>query len=88
MKIYADDTKLLARMLNDNDKNILQNDLDEALKLSKEWLMDFNIDKCLVMHYDLYNNKNQYSLNEKILPSSDSERDLGVVFSTDLKWSE
>ena len=88
MKIYADDTKLLARMLNDEDKKILQNDLDEALKWSKEWLLDFNIDKCLVMHYGLHNNKNQYSLNGKILPGSDSERDLGVVFNTELKWTE
>jgi hypothetical protein len=43
-----------------------------------------DLNKCLVMHYGLHNNKNQYSLNGTTLPDSDSERDLGVVFNTEL----
>ena len=88
LKIYADDTKILSKMRDSEDQKTLQMDLDEALKWSKEWLLDFNIDKCLIMHYGTNNKENQYQMDNKILPKSISERDLGVVFNRNLKWKE
>jgi hypothetical protein len=29
----------------------IQSDLDNAYEWTQEWLLKFNIDKCLVMHY-------------------------------------
>ena len=88
LKIYADDTKILSKMRDSEDQKTLQMDLDEALKWSKEWLLDFNIDKCLIMHYGTNNKEYQYQMDNKILPKSGSERDLGVVFNRNLKWKE
>ncbi len=88
LKIYADDTKILSMMRNTDDQKTLQMDLDEALKWSKEWLLVFNIGKCLIMHFGTNNKENQYKIDNKILPKSGSERDLGVVLNRDLKWRE
>jgi ribonucleases P/MRP protein subunit RPP40 len=41
LKIYADDTKIFSMMRNTDDQKTLQMDLDEALKWSKEWLLEF-----------------------------------------------
>ena len=49
-KLYADDTTLYRNINNTNDSLILQNDLNEILNWSKMWLMEFNTDKCFVMH--------------------------------------
>ena len=40
------------------------------------------------MHYGTNNKENQYKMDNKILPKSGSERDLGVVFNRELKWRE
>ena len=38
------------------------------------------------MHYGNNNNKSPYLINGKKLTISDTERDLGVIFNTNLKW--
>ena len=48
--------------------------------------LKFNIDKCLVMHYGFNNKKYPLYINGKQLVESDLERDLGIMFSTSLKW--
>ncbi|CAF1105363.1 unnamed protein product [Brachionus calyciflorus] len=54
---------------------------------SKQWLMDFNEEKCVVMHYGSSNNNYEYFLNNHKLTESNQEKDLGVVFTKDLKNS-
>lgn len=51
-------------------------DLDDAYKWTQKWLLKFNIDKCLVMHYGLINKKYLLYINVKQLVESDLERDL------------
>ena len=48
-------------------------------------LIKFNIKKCVVMHYEHYNKKDHFFIYGIQLKVSDSKRDLGVIFSTDLK---
>ncbi|CAF1098506.1 unnamed protein product, partial [Brachionus calyciflorus] len=36
---------------NENDLSNLQEDLNNLHEWSKQWLMDFNEDKCVAMHY-------------------------------------
>ena len=85
-KLYADDTKLLSEMVTEESALNLQRDLDFVLNWRQDWLIKFNINKYMVMHHG-HNNENRHFFTEKRqLHESDTERDLGVIFSTDLKW--
>ena len=64
----------------------LQSDLDLALRWTQEWLVKFNISKCTVMHYGSNNKKFPLFINGHQLSSTESERDLGVFFTNNLKW--
>ena len=88
VKLYADDTKLLSRVNDLNCQISLQNDLDKAYEWSKTWLVEFNLIKCLVMHYGSNNPNFKYRINNHELAVTSSERDLGVIFSPDLKWKQ
>ena len=50
MNLYADDAKIGRQIVNDSDKDVLQQDLDELEKWAKKWQMMFNPNKCKVMH--------------------------------------
>ena len=49
--------------------------------------MAFNTNKCKVMHVGRTNQKFSYVMNGQILDTVDSEKDLGVMISFDLKSS-
>jgi hypothetical protein len=86
VKLYADDTKLLADVSSHEGKMSLLSDLDKISSWSKDWLVKLNASKCKVMHFGSRNNKYQYRLNERLLEETKTERDLGVCISNDLKW--
>ena len=50
--------------------------------------MDFNVNKCGVMHVGKRNVEFQYQMNDGWIKSVDEERDLGVLVSKDLKFSK
>ena len=50
--------------------------------------MEFNSDKCQVMHIGKKNLNCQYVLNNITLKSTESERDLGVLVDNQFKFSE
>ena len=85
VKIFADDTKLYGSASNYTE---LQNDLDSLVKWAKDWELTFNVDKCKVMHYGQNNNNHEYTMDGKILKSTEDECDLGVIFQKDLKFSK
>ena len=85
-KLYADDTKILNEMLSSASTLSLQSDLDLAFKWTQDWLVKFNISKCMVMHFGRNNKKSPLYINEKKLNITESESDLGVIFSSNLKW--
>ena len=88
-KLYADDTKLLSKVEDIiNNENSLQKDLNEASEWSRKWLLGFNSSKCVIMHYGNNNPHVKYTLNGVELKESDCERDLGVYFSSNLKWKQ
>ena len=47
----------------------------------------FNIDKCSVMHIR-HSMQSNYSMSNQQLPTTDQQRDLGIIFSKDLKWQK
>ncbi len=83
-KLYADDTKIISKVSQIENENSLQKDLDTASEWSSNWLIRFNTDKCLIMHYGTNNPETEYELNGLKLKKSDYERDLGVNFETNL----
>ena len=86
IKLYADDTKLMGKISNLNDSTYIQEDLNQLVNWSQKWLIKFNYNKCMVMHYGNKNPHNEYTMAGNKLKKSNVERDLGVIFSTDLKW--
>ena len=87
VKMFADDTKLYTNICNENDTDILQQDLVKLSDWSQKWCLSFNADKCKVMHIGPNNPKVQYSMNNKTLATTNSEKDLGVYTSDDMKPS-
>ena len=86
MNMFADDGKLLKKIVNLDSCKELQDDLNKLQEWSNKWLMNFNTSKCKVMHMgkSKFRPKYEYTLNGKILQVSDKERDLGVNITPDL----
>ena len=85
MILFADDTKLYRKIESEEDSHILQRDIDNLYLWSKDWLMEFNKDKCKTIHYGHGNQCIRYNIDETIL--NVKEKDLGVIMSSDLKPS-
>jgi hypothetical protein len=84
---FADDTKLCKSVNTAEDTEILQKDLDKLHEWSSEWQMQFNVEKCSVIHAGRNNKQHTYRLGVKYLRSSDQERDLGVLMDNSAKFS-
>src|SRR5207244_3360019 len=67
---------------------ILSGDLVILQNWSQNWQMEFNTDKCRVMHIGKKSLNNQYVLHNNILKPTVSERDLGVLVDKSFKFSE
>ena len=85
ISLFADDLKLVTSC---SQHSSAQHDINELNKWEKEWLLSFNVKdgKCKVMHIGKKNPKNAYIMNEEVLPTTNTEKDLGVTTSCDLKW--
>lgn len=84
---FADDTKLGGKALTSEDCEVIQSDLDKLSAWSRKWLLEFNKDKCKVMHVGYNNKKYNYSLQGRNLIKSSEEKDLGIKITSDLKSS-
>jgi ribonucleases P/MRP protein subunit RPP40 len=85
---FADDTKLCKGIANLMDVENLRADLDTLSKWSKDWQMEFNIEKCSVIHIGAKNEGNKYSLCNRDLRVSNKERDLGIIMDDELKFTD
>ena len=47
---FADDTKVGRKVMDDTDRHLLQQDLDNLSQWSQDWQMQFNAVKCKVLH--------------------------------------
>ena len=91
MKLYADDSKLLSIVNDWSDASVLQGDLDSISEWMNDCRMKFNNTKCKVIHYGKQNLIFEYLVKDEngrigFLEKSRSERDLWVIFSTNLNW--
>ncbi|CAF0772997.1 unnamed protein product [Brachionus calyciflorus] len=82
-KEEINDTKVIGQVDDIGKPSTLQKDLDYLNEWSKKWLMEFNEEKCVVIHYGSSNQKCQYLLGStetghKLFESA-KEKDLGVI---------
>jgi len=74
---FADDTKVFCRISEVQDCEILQKDLASLQKWTEDWQMQFNVEKCKVMHIGKHNPEFRYTLLDKQLETVNEEKDLG-----------
>ena len=84
---FADDTKGGKKIQSEDDARKLQDCLSQLVDWANKWGMAFNVDKCSVLHFGNKNQKFKYEMNGKTLNSIDTERDLGVLVSSNLRPS-
>ena len=68
-KLYA----YMSEMHSSVSTTSLQSDVDSALKWTKDWLVKFNISKCMVMHYGFSNKKSPLFIDGHQLITTESE---------------
>jgi ribonuclease P/MRP protein subunit RPP40 len=82
---FADDTKLVSRVLHDKERNEVRNDLDKLMNWSSTWKMPFNVEKCKIMHVGNGNLNCNFVLWEKWLDVVSEVSDLGVLYTDSFK---
>ena len=88
IKIFADDAKTSNEINSFEDSVTLQNSLDGLSSWTEKWGVGFNCDKCGVMHLGKNNPNYNYTLNNKPLNVTVSEKDLGVHVDPLLKFED
>ena len=83
---FADNTKIFHGISGVQDCDILQRDLISLQKWSKDWQMQFNVDKCKVMHTGKHNPHLKYSMAKTELKQY-MKTSFGVLISEDVKPS-
>ena len=79
---------MFRRVESQEDRHQLQVDLNKLVKWAEKWQMLFNKDKCKCLHIGQANAKKNYLMNNTVLLSTEREKDVGVVVSSDMKVSE
>jgi hypothetical protein len=82
-KIFADDTKAYSAVDDtEKSKQNIQNSIDQLVSWTDKWLLQFNGQKCKILHFGKNNPQHQYFIKDgdtkRILESSTAEKDLGV----------
>ena len=85
---FADDTKSGRVIKNKTDRMELQEDLNNLALWAEKWQMQFNADKCKIIHFGRRNPEFEYSINGHTLETVEEEKDVGVMISCDLKPSK
>ena len=84
--LFADDLKMIANALR---KDLVDEDLRVLEDWEDTWSLRFNSEKCKILHLDRNENpSNEYTIHGDILETIESEKDLGLVVSSNFKWDE
>ena len=89
--LFADDAKCLSPLTSSIDHKLLQCDLNQLTSWSKEWNLSFNIQKCTQLSFGSNPGSHcpaTYHIDNTPINKSDQQRDLGVILSCDLSWSQ
>ena len=86
--LFADDTKVYRRVNSDQDRDVLQADIDAMETWATIWQLPFNRKKCKLMHLGSTNQAFRYQMAGAELATVKKEKDLGVYVDTTLKFHE
>ena len=90
LRMFADDTKVYRELSNiARDSEALQFDVDQLASWASKWQLRFNSDKCEVLRITHKRDSSlpSYSLDTS-LKTVKCVKDLGIMVSSDLSWSE
>ena len=82
---FADDTKCYMIVETEQDRLNFQAMLTSLEKWGSDWQMLFNMDKCHIIHAGRKNPKFQYNWGDSDLVETESEKDVGVMVTANLK---
>ena len=83
---FADDAKIVQEVQNVEGRNKLREDLARLFNWSEVWQMNFNLEKCKIMHIGNKNNLfDEYAIGGHILERVEEEKDLGVLINDKFK---
>ena len=74
--------------MNPDDIMELQEGINKHVEWANKWQMNFNVDKCSVMHIGHNNMQGNYNMSNQQLSTTDQHRDLGIIITKDLKWQK
>ena len=92
ISLYADDTKIYNKTTDTDNVKALQNDLDKVQEWASSMQMDFNAEKCTVLHLGQSNPHQEYNLlnginTRQTLKSTKLQKDLGVLIDDSLTFA-
>ena len=84
-RLFADDSLVYRTIRTKEDQALLQEDHDKLQKWERDWLMQFNPDKCEVIRIT-----NKRSPHQQVTASMtlNHAKYLGVTVSSDLSWNK
>ena len=88
INLFADDTKLSGEASTVEQRECLQEDINSLHEWAQKWQMQFNADKCSILHMGRNNVNHPYELGERTLQSSRCEKDVGVLMQDDGKFGD
>ena len=74
MLMFADDTKVICPIENEEYGETLQADIDRLMVWSNKWQMQFNVEKCKVMYFGYNNPCLEYTMGGEKLMMTESEK--------------
>ena len=87
MFLYADDVKLYNNILNNQDKNTLQNDFIKLKSWADNWFINLDMVKYKEVSFSRkIDNTYHFSINDTKLENVESFKDLCVTFAFILKF--
>ena len=85
-KLFADDSKIYGKATTEEDRQLIQNDIDACFNWANLWSMQFHPKKCKVMHFGRNNPKHIYLMGNNIINVTHEEKDLGITITDNLNW--
>ena len=88
--LFADDLKLLRKICDPSDSQLLQHDIDSVSDWCRNNLLDLNIKKCNFVSFTRSNTliPFQYNINCFPLESLEMVKDLGIIFDKKFSFKE
>ena len=86
VRLFSDDCLLYREVKSQSDHTILQQDLHNLEQWASEWGMRFNATKCYILSIR-QKSSFFYQLNDTILKQVDTNPYLGIMLSSDMKWT-